>query len=145
MAEGVTLLEMLCAMAIILVLAGLILGPGARALQRLRADQWNDRASARLDDTVDQLRRHLAGQRAFGVVTLERIESNHWVSPLEMDFLRDRRVTFWPFSDSDGDGKIIIQVQIERGYWSGARKKVESRIKGDVIPGECVSPGIKED
>lgn len=117
---GFTLIEMLCTIAIILVLAGLVLGPASRVLRKVRADQWGERSSTRLHDAVEQLRKHLAGQSAFGIVTLERIETSRWVGPLEADFLRDRRVTFIPFADSDPDEKVVIRVQVDRGYWTDA-------------------------
>ncbi len=124
------MLEMLCTIAIILVLAGLVLGPAGRVLRRVRADQWGELSYTRLDAAVEQLRRHLAGQPGFGVVTLERIETNRWVGPFEADFLRDRRVTFVPFADSDPDEKVVIRVQVDRGYWTDA--EIRTRQKGDL-------------
>ncbi len=108
--RGVTLLEVLCTVAIILLLAALLLGPASHVLRKVRADQWADQCEARLPDAVAQLRKHLEGQPSFGLVTLERIETNHWVGPLEAQFLRDRRVTFTPFTDSDPDDKIVVCV-----------------------------------
>ena len=127
---GVTLIELLCTMAIILVLAGLLLGPASRALRKVRADQWANRCSARLPDAVTHLRKHLERVPSYGLVTLQRIESNHWVGALELDFLRDRRVTFTPFTDSDPDDKIVIAVHMEAGNWSEGN--IETRCKADL-------------
>ncbi len=128
--SGLTLIEVLCTITIIMILAGLVLGPATRVLRKLRADQGRDRVSARLQDSVEQLRRHLVGQPAFGVVTLERVVNNRWVGVLESDFLRDSRVTFIPFADSDPDSKVVIQVRLERGYWCNA--EIQTRTKADL-------------
>ncbi len=127
---GFTLIELLCTIAIILVLAGLVLGPACRVLKKVRADQWENETQARLDDAVLQIRKHLEGQPAFGVVTLDRIEANHWVGPLEAHYFRDRRVTFTPFTDSDPENKIVIRVQLDRGNWFEGG--IQTRSKGDL-------------
>jgi len=124
------LIEILCTISIILVLAGLVLAPASRVLRRVRADQWDEQSSVRLRDVVEQLREHLAGQDAFGVITLERIEKNRWVGPLEADFLRDGRVTFIPFADSDPDEKVVIRVPVDRGYWTDGG--IRTRRKADL-------------
>lgn len=127
---AVTLIELLCTIAIILVLAGLVIAPAGRVIRRVRADAWDEKVNVRLQAAVDQLRRHLMAEPAFGLLTLDRIESNRWVGPLEMDFLRDSRVTFTPFSPSDPDTKVVVQVRIERGFWTDAG--FQTRVKQDL-------------
>jgi prepilin-type N-terminal cleavage/methylation domain-containing protein len=113
---GLTLIELLCVIAIILVLAGLVLGPAGRALQRVRADKWGEDSSVRLQATVEQLRKHFQGRQDFAPVTLESIEAGRLVGPLELDFLKDHRVTFIPFAGADPDEQVVIRVKLERGY-----------------------------
>ncbi len=127
---GLTLTELLCTMAIIMVLAGLLLGPASRVLRRVRADEWGEKSATRLQTTVEQLKHHFEGQQNFPLVTLKKIEANHWVNALELDFLKDRRVTFIPFADSDPDEKTVIQVIVDRGYWTEAGLRLVA--KGDI-------------
>jgi type II secretory pathway pseudopilin PulG len=121
------LIELLCVIAIILVLAGLVLGPAARALHRVRADKWGEDSAVRLQTTVEQLQKHFQGKRDFAPVTLERIETEHLVGPAELDFLKDRRVTFIPFAGFDPDEKVVIRVELERGYLTESGLQTETK------------------
>jgi hypothetical protein len=125
-----TLIELLCTIAIILVLAGLVLGPASHVLRRVRADKWGEDSSAHLQATVEQLRKHFQGKHGFAPVTLERIETDRLLGSSELEFLKDRRVTFIPFADSDPDDKVVIRVEVERGYLTEAGVRVET--KGEI-------------
>lgn len=128
--DALTLIELLCVIAIIMVLAGLLLGPATRALSRLRADQWGEESSARLDSTVEQLRRHFRGRADFPQVTLEEIESKHLVGSQELAFLKDHRVTFFPFAGSDPDNQVVIHIDVRRGYWTDPETR--TALKGTI-------------
>lgn len=128
---GLTLLELLCVIAIILVLAGLVMRPAARALQRARADKWAADAEIRLQATVEQLQQHLQGKVDFAPVTLGRIEAEHMVGPLELKFLKDSRVTFTPFAGADPEEKVVIQVELQRGHWTDPGQATET--KGAIV------------
>ena len=132
--RGLTLIELLCVIAIIMVLAALVLGPANRVLKRVRADQWADVSSARLQSTVEQLQKHFQGRPNFPLVTLERIEREHLVSSIELDFLKDRRVRFVPFSAFDPDEKIFIRVSLDRGYLTEAGMLTESKGRITKLP-----------
>lgn len=127
---GLTLIELLCVIAIILVLAGLVLGPAGHALRRVRADKWGEDSSVRLRATVEQLQKHFQGRKDFAPVTLEAIEARRLVGPLELDFLKDHRVTFIPFAGTDPDEQIVIRVELERGYLTEAGQQTTT--KGDI-------------
>jgi type II secretory pathway pseudopilin PulG len=127
---GVTVVELLCVIAIILVLAGLLLGPASRILQRVRADQWADRAAVHLQATVEQLQTHCRARPDFPLLTLERLQSERLLGSAELDFLKDRRVTFTPFAGSDSDEKIVIRVELQRGYLT--EPGVLTETKGDL-------------
>lgn len=118
---GYTLIELLCVMAIIMILATLACGPASRALMRVRADQWAEKAQIHLDAATVQLNQRFAGKKSFPAVTLQRIEAEKWVGPSELEFLKDRRVTFLPFAGSDPDDKFVIIVELKRGFWTEAR------------------------
>lgn len=125
--SGVTLLELLCVIAIITVIAGLLLGPAARILKKMRADQWSNRASEELRLVVQQLRSQFRGREDFPAVTLERMASENLVGAAQLSFLRDRRVTFAPFAGSDADDKVVICVVLEAGFFDDGGVLTETK------------------
>jgi prepilin-type N-terminal cleavage/methylation domain-containing protein len=128
--RGLTLIELLCVMAIISILATLLLGPAMRVLQKVRADDWADRAMADLQLTVTQLQAHFRGKVEFPEVTLEAIESIHLVQPAQLQFLKDPQVTFIPFAGSDPDDQVVIKVRLLKGFFTDA-SNVEAT-KGEI-------------
>jgi len=122
-----SLIEMLCVIVIIALLAGLILGPASRMLHRMRADKWENQSAVQLDAIVEQLRRQFQGKSDFPPVTLERLEREKLLNPYQMAFLKDSRVTFFSFSGTDPDDKVVIRVDLERGYLSQAGFRTECK------------------
>jgi prepilin-type N-terminal cleavage/methylation domain-containing protein len=116
--RGLTLIELLCVMAIISILATLLLGPAMRVLQKVRADDWADRATTDLQLTVTQLQAHFRGRTEFPQVTLEAIESMHLVQPAQLQFLKDPQVTFIPFAGSDPDDHVVVKVRLRKGFFT---------------------------
>jgi prepilin-type N-terminal cleavage/methylation domain-containing protein len=125
--SGFTLLELLCVMAIILVLASLLLGPASRILARVLADKWYDEATNRMAETVSQLNQHFQGLNDFPTMTLEKIEGLGLLKPAELQFLKDRRVRFYPFAGNDPDDKVVIQVHLKRGFWTEGSELIERK------------------
>lgn len=117
---GVTLIELLCAMAIIAVLATMLLGPAGRALGKARAMQWNNRAEVLTGEITERLRAVFAGQKEFRRVTLADLERDGVIFSSHARFLRDSRVTFTPFAGSDPDELPVIQVRLQPGFLGGS-------------------------
>jgi prepilin-type N-terminal cleavage/methylation domain-containing protein len=124
---GFSLIELLCVIAIIVVLASLLLGPAARVLQRVLADKWAEDAQTRLSETIHQLNQHFQGAETFPLVTLDWIESQGLLKSAELQFLKDPRVTFVPFAGSDPSEKIVIAVQLKRGFWNDSTVLTERK------------------
>jgi len=113
--------------AIITILAVLSLRPATRILQKVRADQWSDRASADLRFTVEQLRSRFQGKTEFPPVTLERIAADQLVGPAQLRFLRDQRVRFVPFAGADPDDMVVIAVKVDQGFLTEAGLMTETK------------------
>ena len=116
--RGLTLIELLCVMAIISILATLLLGPAMRVLQKVRADDWSDKAMADLELTVTQLHAHFRGKVEFPEVTLDAIESMRLLRPAQLQFLKDPQVTFIPFAGSDPEEQVVIKVRLQKGFFT---------------------------
>ena len=128
--RGLTLIELLCVTVIISILAALILGPAMRVLQKVRADQWAERAMVDLNSTVSQLRTRFQGLTDFPPVTLDMVESMSLVKSPQLRFLKDPQVTFTQFAGTDPDELVVIKVRLRRGFWTDLRQ-FQAR-KGDI-------------
>jgi len=113
------LVELLCVIAIITVLAALVLGPASRALQKTRADQWAEQAGVTLESIVNKLQKNYQGKPTFPPVTLADLETSGILNPAQIRFLKDPRVTFTPFTGADSEDKVVVSVQLEAGFWNG--------------------------
>ncbi len=127
---GVTMLELLCVIALITILAGLLLGPVNRALRRARAMEWGQDAPVLLQAVVTRLQKHFQGRKDFPPVTLAALEGGGLLEPSQLQFLKDRRVTFTPFAGTDPDEQVVIHVRLERGFLTEAGWLTAS--KGDI-------------
>jgi hypothetical protein len=110
------MLELVCVIGLITILAGLLLGPVSRALRRARAMKWGEDAPLLLEATVQRLRTVFQGRTDFPTVTLESLEVGNLLEASQVRFLKDRRVTFIPFAGVDPDELVVIEVKLERGF-----------------------------
>lgn len=129
--RAVTLVELLCVIAIIAVLAALLLGPVGRAMKNARAMQRADTAERQTNLVVEELRRFLGVRENYPLLTLDGLAGTGALGPEQVRFLRDKRVTFTPFSGADPDETVIISVQLESGFLtsSGAITVTKARLK----------------
>lgn len=108
--RGYSLIELLCVMAIISVLVGLLLGPVGKALNRARG------LVAEIDHTahVDELRLRLAPfveQHAeYRIPDLDALVQLCPVSSKCERFLRSKNVRFRSFTHADPGDRIVLEV-----------------------------------
>lgn len=132
MRRAVTLIELLCTMAIIAVLATLLLGPAGRALRNARNMQWADQSEAHASVVVQQLRTFIGDKQDFPTLTLEALEALNVFASAGVRFLHDRRVVFTPVTGSDADDKVFLAVRLESGFLTPAETK--SYTRGELRP-----------
>jgi hypothetical protein len=53
---------------------------------------------------------------AFPIVTLRSLELGSLLDSSLLRFLKDRRVTFFPFAGADSDEQVVIDVRLDRGF-----------------------------
>jgi hypothetical protein len=87
-----------------------------------------------LRTTVRQLRTHFQGKQTFPLVTLQDIETRGLLGPFQLDFLKDRRVTFIPFAGSDPDEQVVISVQLEKGFLTDGGVLTETKGRITKLP-----------
>ena len=117
---GVTLIELMCVIAIIAILAGMLLGPAGRALSKMRAADWADKAQIQVNDIRDRLRKKYQGETDFPTVTLGQLEADGILLPSEIVFLHDKRVVFTPFGGADPTKLVVVAVRIAPGFFTDA-------------------------
>jgi len=131
---GVTLLELLCVIAVITILAGMLLGPVSRVMQKSWAMKWSNEGTAALHSVVKRLRQHYQGREDFPQVTLSTLEAGGLLDSTQLRFLKDRRVTFFPFAGTDPDEHVVIEVRFDAGFL--VERHLEIATKGEI----CLPP-----
>lgn len=131
---GVTLIELHCAMAIVALLATLLLGPASKALGKARAMQWADKAGFMTGEISARLNQLFAGQKEFTRVTLDQLESDHLLTTSQVRFLKDKRVTLFPFAGNDPDGMVVIDGTLKPGFLTSAGSIVVTKGEITAVP-----------
>lgn len=113
---GVTLIELLCVIAIIVLLAGLLLGPIARVMGRARAMHWGETVDRQISAVGERLKSFLAGRDDYPAVTLPGLEAAAVFNQEQLAFLHDRCVAFFPFQPSSPNDAVVVAARVESGF-----------------------------
>lgn len=113
---GMTLIELLCTIAIIGILAGLLLSPASRALGRAKDAEWANKAYRELERVVTSLQAHYQVGAEADRLSIQELYERAIIDLEELNFLTDRRVTFTPFASADPDDEVVIEVHIPRSF-----------------------------
>src|SRR5436190_8559305 len=121
-ASAFTLVELLCVVTIIGILAGLMLGPIARAHARARDFKWQGEYAILMNDFRDRLANRFAGQKSYPAFSADALYENGIIDLRLHDFLKDKRVEYFPFSSIDPDEMVILKVSVSKNSISYFQK-----------------------
>jgi type II secretory pathway pseudopilin PulG len=105
------LIELLCVMAIIAILASLLLGAVGRAYQRVRSFAAQNDQAVYVDEVRLKFSKLVADHPRYGTLTLDALLQLCPVSSNCERFLRSKDVTFTPFSSDTPDTDVVLSVK----------------------------------
>jgi prepilin-type N-terminal cleavage/methylation domain-containing protein len=118
-AGGVTLIELLCVIAIIGILAAMLLGTISKAYMSARNKMWRFQA----DDLRERIKEHLSkyyqSHTNYPVLSVDDFYKNGVFDEPIRSFLRCPHVQYLPFAMSDPTNKVIFQIDDD---WLNERK-----------------------
>lgn len=113
-----SLIELLCVMAIIAILASLLLGAVGRAYQRVRSFAAQNDQSVYVDEVRLKFSKLVANHPQYGTLTLDALLQLCPVSSACERFLRSKDVTFTPFSSDTPDYIVVLSVKEGRNLFN---------------------------
>lgn len=121
------MIELLCVMAIIAILASLLLPAVARAYRRAKAmsEEFDEPVIA--DMLRDKLRDYCAGHAQYQFDTKADLQNKCVFPPKCQQWIDDSHTTFTPFTHLDPTNKVVISFHYGRNY-----ARTENFTKGDL-------------
>jgi len=125
---GFTLIELLCVTAIIGILASLLLGAVGRAFARVKRFEWEAKSHELIDRFRDRMRENFGTTPKYPLLTVEQLYEANLIDSALRDFLKDKRVQFFPFSSETTESTWILIVDLgnKQTYWM-AKKEIFPR------------------
>ena len=110
--RGFSLIELMCVIAIILILVGLMMGPILRAYKKAKNFGWENDSQALTDRFTEKMRQHFGDAPEYPALTADQLYQGGMIDNGLRSFLRDKRVQYFPFSSQSPDEVVILQVNI---------------------------------
>ncbi len=112
-AAGLTLLELLCVIAIIGILAAMLLGSVNKAFMSAQNKMWRVQARDFYDYIQEHLSKYYQSQTNYPVLTAADLYQKGAFDDRIMNFLRCPHVQYIPFSMSDKTNKVVFQIDYD--------------------------------
>ena len=111
---GFSLVELMCVITIILILASLMMGPVLRAYKKARNFGWENDAPQLTDRFIDRMKQHFGEAPLYPELNVEQLFEGGLIDHQLRIFLKDKRVQFFPFSSKAPDEMIVLEVTISK-------------------------------
>lgn len=106
--QAFSLIELLCVMAIIAVLASLLLGAVGRAYQRVKSFAGESDNLVHLDELRIKLSQYVSTHPEYPLLTLDELLRRCPVSSKCERFLRSKAVAYHPFASHSPDLQVVL-------------------------------------
>lgn len=125
--HGFTLIELLCVTAIIGILSSMLLGAASRAFARVKRFEWEQKSDVLLQEFRDRMIQHFGEAPKYPALTVDQMYEGGMITTALRDFLKDRKVQFFPFSSETPENTVIVSVLV-------GKKDVRILTKRDIKP-----------
>ena len=125
--RGFSLIELMCVLSIILILVGMMLGPITRAYTKAKNFSWENESYQLTDRFIDRMKQHFGVAPEYPALTIEQLYEGGLIDSTLRNFLRDKRVQYFPFSSKSPEESVILHVQV-------TKKSIMTVSKADLKP-----------
>jgi prepilin-type N-terminal cleavage/methylation domain-containing protein len=123
-----SLIELMCVMTIIAILASLMLGPISKAFAKAKRFDWEQKSEALVNRFESQMRQQFGEALDYPALTIDQMFEGRIIDGTLRDFLKDKRVQFMPFSSSTPDAKpILIVTTGKNSSWTVTKADIKPR------------------
>lgn len=106
--NGVSAIELLCTITIILILAGMLLGPVLKAYRKVKSFAGEEEGPGVVQLAVERLNRYHRAHPGYGLLSVDFLNKQAIFDTKFMQYIREKKITYFAFTSTDPDDKPII-------------------------------------